>query len=164
MSRNVTTPQTVIEGTGIIGKGTLKGNFEQTPMELFDYVQLDLISHTDMVVYVKLLQFYNVDLGYAYPTVPQLMFHTNVGSKATIHRSIKTLEDVGLIQKARGSKGNNIYEVYKPLDKSVLYKRVPAKVTKLKEVEAKLIKTAVSDKERFTKYKMDKQEQQSDTL
>lgn len=160
------TSKTVIKGTGVICKGQRKlmGNFEQVPMELFDYVQLDLISHTDMVVFEKLLQFYNTDLGYAYPTIPQLMFHTNVGSKATIHSSLKTLEDVGLIQRARGSRGNNIYEVYMPLDKEVLYKRVPNRVKKLKEVEAKLLKTAVSDKERFKKYKMDSQEQQIDTL
>ncbi|MEK4715914.1 transcriptional regulator [Sporosarcina sp. FSL K6-5500] len=149
------TSKIVIQGTG---------NYEQTPAGLFDYVQLELISHTEYVVYVKLLQFYNLDLGYAYPTIPQLMFHTNIASKATIHRSLKTLEDVGLIQRARGSRGNNIYEVYKPLDKAILYSRVPAKVTELKEVEAKLLKTAVSDKERFKKYKMDSQEQQIDAL
>ncbi|WP_338447754.1 hypothetical protein R4Z09_16020 [Niallia oryzisoli] len=62
--------ETVIQGTGIICKENVKGNFEIMPMELLDYVQLELITHTDLVVYMKLLQLYNNDYGYAYSTIP----------------------------------------------------------------------------------------------
>ena len=54
MENSVSNLSSNIEGTGIIGKGNLSGNFAQVPMELFDYVQLGLITHTDLVVYVKL--------------------------------------------------------------------------------------------------------------
>ncbi|MDD9312592.1 hypothetical protein PUS82_15060 [Cytobacillus firmus] len=97
MSNTITT----IKGTGIICKGNVKGNFEQVPMELFDYIQLGLINHTDLIVYTKLLQLYNADYGYAFPTIPQLMYYTRIKSKATIHHSLNTLEEVGLIQKSK---------------------------------------------------------------
>ncbi|GAA0323247.1 helix-turn-helix domain-containing protein [Oceanobacillus oncorhynchi subsp. oncorhynchi] len=100
---------TTVKGTGIICKGNVKENFEQTPMELFDYVQLDLITHTDLVVYVKLLQLYNENYGYAFPTITELMNFTHIRSKATIHNSLNTLEEVGLIEKSKTSRGNNIY-------------------------------------------------------
>jgi hypothetical protein len=67
----MSTALTTTKGTGIICKGNVKGNFEIVPMELLDYVQLKLINHTDLVVYVKLLQLYNDDYGYAFPTIPQ---------------------------------------------------------------------------------------------
>ena len=51
----------------------MSGNFAQVPMELFDYVQLGLITHTDLVVYVKLYDLYNDAYGYEFPTIPKLM-------------------------------------------------------------------------------------------
>lgn len=41
-------------------------------MEVFNYIQLDLISRTDLAVYMKIFQYYNGDIGYTYPTIPQL--------------------------------------------------------------------------------------------
>ncbi|MBJ6721244.1 transcriptional regulator [Bacillus sp. PR5] len=148
---------TKIEGTGIICKGNVEGNFEQVPMELFDYIQLGLITHTDLVVYVKLLQFYNPDYGYAFPTVEKLMIDTHIKGKATVHNSLKRLGEVGLIQKGKASWGNNTYMVYKPLSKTKLYKRVPDKVEKFKEFESKLMKISIHDKERFQQHQQDKQ-------
>ena len=96
----MTNTEITIEGTGIICKGNLNGGeFEMFPTMLFDYIQLDLITHTDLVVYIKLLQLYNNDYGYAFPTIPQLMGYTNIRGKATIDKSLDTLEEVGLITK-----------------------------------------------------------------
>ncbi|MBK0072358.1 helix-turn-helix domain-containing protein [Bacillus sp. S56] len=153
----MTSTVTTIKGTGIICKGNVEGNFEQVPMELFDYVQLGLITHTDLVVYVKLLQLYNQNEGYAFPTIEKLMIHTRIKGKATIHNSLKRLGEVGLIQKSKASWGNNTYVVYKPLSKTELYKRVPDKVEQFKEFESKLVKISGYDKERFQQHLQDKQ-------
>ncbi|PEW04517.1 transcriptional regulator [Bacillus cereus] len=153
----MTNTVTTIKGTEIICKGNLNGNFEQMPMELFDYIQLGLITHTDLVVYVKLLQLYNPDYGYAFPTIERLMIETRVGGKATIHNSLKRLGEVGLIQKSKANRGNNVYVVYKPLNKTELYKCVPDKVDQFKEFESKLVKTAEHDKERFQQHLQAKQ-------
>lgn len=150
-----------IKCTGIIGKGNLTaGEFELFPNALFDYLQLELINHTDLVVYMKLHQFYNKELGYAFPTIPQLMTYTRVGSKATIQRSLKSLESAGLIQRSRTNRGNNIYVVYKPLGKAELYECVPDKVEKFKEREANFLNMAVLDKERFHQHMLERQEQE----
>lgn len=151
---------TRIKGTGMICKGNVEGNFEQVPMELFDYIQLGLITHTDLVVYVKLLQRYNENYGYAFPTIEHLMADTHIGGKATIHNSLKRLGEVGLIQKSKASGGNNVYMVYKPLSKTELYKCVPDKVEQFKEFESKLMKISVHDKERFQQHLQDKQMRQ----
>lgn len=153
----MTTTVTKIKGTENACKGNLNGNFEQVPMELFDYIQLGLITHTDLVVFVKLLQLYNPKHGYAYPTIEKLMIETHIKGKATVHNSLKRLGEVGLIQKGKASWGNNTYVVYKPLSKAELYKRVPDKVEQFKEFESKLMKISVHDKERFQQHLQDKQ-------
>ncbi|PEZ55069.1 MULTISPECIES: helix-turn-helix domain-containing protein [Bacillus cereus group] len=148
---------TKINGTEITCKGNVEGNFEQVPMELFDYIQLGLITHTDLVVYVKLLQLYNESYGYAFPTIERLMIETHIKGKATIHNSLKRLGEGGLIKKSKASWGNNTYVVYKPLSKTELYKRVPDNVEQFKEFESKLMKIAVHDKGRFQQHLQDKQ-------
>ncbi|SIR21994.1 helix-turn-helix domain-containing protein [Bacillus nitratireducens] len=153
----MTNTVTKIKGTGIICKGNVEGNFEQVPMELFDYIQLGLITHTDLIVYVKLLQLYNENYGYAYPTVEKLMVHTRIGSKATIHNSLKKLGKVGLIYKSKGNRGNNVYVAYKPLSKAELYGSFPDEVEQFKEFKAKWIKIADQDKERFEQHLQEKQ-------
>jgi predicted transcriptional regulator len=150
---------TKIKSTGIICKGNVKKNYEKVPMEVFDYIQLGLITHTDLAVYMKLYQYYNEEIGYAYPTVAQLMIQTNIKGKATITNSFEKLERVGLIQRGKGNRGNNIYVVYKPLDKAELYECVPDKVVKFKKRESELLKMAENDKERFHQHMLNKQEQ-----
>lgn len=165
MKKNVPIGKTILEGTGVICKGNVKGNFEMLPMEIFNYIELGMISHTDLVVYVKLLQFYNVEKGYAYPTVPQLMLHTGKGGKMTIHKSLKTLEEVGLIKTAKSYNfpNKNIYYVFLPLERDELYKCVPDKVEQLYVSKAKLLNTAQYDKERYKQY-LNKQEQEKTEL
>lgn len=144
--------------TKVLAKGNVNGNYAKMPAELFDYVQLELITHTDLVVYMKLYDLVNVVKGYAYPSIPQIMIFTGIKSKVTIHRSLKKLVEVGLIEKRRTRWGNNTYLVYMPLVKAELYKRYPDNVEKFKAFEAKYVKTAEHDKERFQQHKLDKQE------
>ncbi|WP_460230459.1 helix-turn-helix domain-containing protein, partial [Bacillus cereus] len=129
----------------------------QVPAELFDYIQLGLITHTDMVIYIKLLQLYNPNYGYAFPTIDQLRSYTRTGSKATIHSSIRRLCEVGLIKKGKTSGGNNIYVVYKPLDTVDLYNAVPDKVEQFEEFESRLTKVSTDDKERYKQHLIDKE-------
>lgn len=133
----------------VMVKGNVESNYAKMPMELFDYVQLELISHTDLAIYMKLYDLVNVEQGYAFPTIPQLMVYTRIGSKATIHRSLKKLMEVGLIYKKKTRWGNNVYYVYKPLSKAELYKLYPDKLEQFKEFEAKQMKTAQHDMDRF---------------
>lgn len=132
-----------------IAKGNIEGNFAKVPMELYDYIQLEIISHRDAIVYVKLYDLYNEEYGYAYPTIPQLMTSTGIRSKATIHRCLKNLDKVGLIEKRKTKWGNNTYLVYKPLEKNELYKYYPDKLKEFKKFEAKVMDIAENDKARF---------------
>ncbi|KXH83729.1 helix-turn-helix domain-containing protein [Sporosarcina sp. HYO08] len=154
--------KTIIKGTGKIGKGkgVLQDNFVQIPMELFDYLQLELITRTDITVYIRLCDFYNEEYGYAFPTIPQLMLATRIGSKTTIHKSIEKLEEVGLIRKSKTNRGNNTYVIYKPLSKSELYDQVPDKVEQFKEFVDKVLKMSGDDKQRFQIYQQNKQAQE----
>jgi hypothetical protein len=72
---------TEIKSSGIPCKGNITGNYEKVPMELFDYLELGLITRTDFVIYLKLYQYYNEEYGYAFPTVLQIMLMTGVGEK-----------------------------------------------------------------------------------
>ena len=135
-----------ISGTEVICKGNVTENFIMTPAELFDYIELGLITDTDLVVYLKLYDLYNVSEGYAFPTIPQLMIYTRKGSKSTINNSIKRLEEVGLIRKLKSNRGNNVYRVFKPLLQAELYKQVPERVEKLQQDRDKLMRMNELDK------------------
>jgi predicted transcriptional regulator len=143
----------------IIAKGNIDGNFAKVPMELYDYIQLRLISHTDLIIYIKLYDQFNVKFGYAFPTISQLMVSTRIGSKATVHNSLKKLVKVGLIDKEKTRWGNNTYLVYKPLTKDELYQRYPDNVRFFKEFEAKITNVAEYEKERFKMYQHELLEQ-----
>ncbi|MFE3573170.1 hypothetical protein ACFXN8_02495, partial [Lysinibacillus sp. NPDC059133] len=46
--------------------------FEKVSTDIFYYVQLGIIKPFDMVLYVKYLELFNKDCGYAFPTIYQL--------------------------------------------------------------------------------------------
>lgn len=147
-----------IKSTGIICKGNISDSFEKMPHDLFNYLELGLITHTDFTVYMKLTQFYNVEFGYAFPTIAQLMIYTRIASKHTISRSIKSLMAAGLLNKGKTSHGNNVYLTYKPLSKEELYKAVPQRVQELHELQAKLLNGSNSDKVRWEEFKQNQPE------
>ncbi|RHW36669.1 transcriptional regulator [Lysinibacillus yapensis] len=147
-----------MRSSNVICKDNLKpGEFELFPIQLNFYLQLELIKHVDISVYMKLLQLYNREEGYAFPTIARLMVDLKIGGKATIDNSLDRLEKSGLIEKAKGYRGNNIYYVYKPLDKYELNKLLPEKVVKYKEFEEKILKNANLDKVRYQQHLQDQQ-------
>lgn len=148
----------IVKSTEIICKGNIEDNYEKLPHDLHNYVELGLISYTELGVYMKLTQFYNPEFGYAFPTISQLMIYTHIYSKSTMHRSIKNLVAAGLLQKGKTTNGNNVYRTYKPLSKEDLYKQVPDKVQELYEIQAKLLSTSEADKVRWEGFKQNQPE------
>jgi len=150
-----------IIGSNILCKGKLEKDFEQIPHSIFNYLALGLITGNDFAVYVKLHQFFNKErYGYAYPTIPQLMIAVGLG-KRTVIESLKRLENAGLIKKGKSNKSsNNIYYVYKPLEKSELDKQVPKMVSELEDKKLKLGLQAEQDKQRLEEYEENKQLQE----
>lgn len=148
----------------VMVKGNVESNYAKMPMELFDYVQLELLSHTDLAVYMKLYDLVNVEQGYAFPTISQLMVFTCIRSKATIHRSLKKLVEVNLIEKRKTRWGNNVYYVYKPLDKDELYKLYPANFQKFTAFEAKQLQMAEKEADRLQQHLINKEKSQNDLV
>lgn len=151
-----------INSSGIPCKGNVIGDFEMLPSSLFNYIELGLITPSDFVIYSKLLKLYNTNLGYAYPTIQQLMIFTGIKSNGTIISSLKRLVEAGLLAKTSGTRGNNIYVVLLPLEKDEIYKAVPEKVKFLEAKIDKLITTAESDKERLQLYLLSNKEEESE--
>ncbi|TXC89881.1 transcriptional regulator [Metabacillus litoralis] len=153
-----------VKSSGIICKGNLEGNFELVPMELYDYLEIGLISGNDLVVYIRLLRYYNPEYGYAYPTIAQLRIDTGIKAKPSIHKCLRNLISVGLIKKSKTRKGNNIYLVYKPLERSVLYACVPDKVKQIEEFKARVTNQEVEDKNRLLHYKQTKEDNEKSII
>jgi predicted transcriptional regulator len=145
---------TIIKGTNKRCKdnGAVESNFNKVPDSIFNYVELGLISGNDLMVWIKLYQFDNNQLGYAFPSLPQLMICTNL-SKGTLLKSIANLEKVDLIKKEKIKVFNsNIYFVFKPLEKDELYQLSPSEVEQLRIKKQKYSKIAEHDKERLQEW------------
>jgi predicted transcriptional regulator len=145
---------TIIKGTNKRCKdnGGVESNFNKVPDSIFNYVELGLISGNDLMVWIKLYQFDNNKLGYAYPSLDQLMVYTNLG-RQTVINCTKTLEKVGLIKKEKIKVFNsNIYFVFKPLEKDDLYQLFPDEVEQLRIKKQKYSKIAEHDKERLQEW------------
>src|SRR5690349_6462799 len=94
------TNMTTIRGTQKLAKGNIEGNFEHFPKDLHAYLQLGLIKHSDVVMYMTLLAYHNTEMGYAYPTNVQLEVTTGL-SKGTVVTSLQRLEKADLISRKR---------------------------------------------------------------
>jgi len=143
-----------VKSSEIICKGNLEGNFVQVPMDLFSYLELGLISKTDAVVYIKLLDLFNENYGYAYPTISQLRMMTNTRSKSTMDNTLDSLERVGLVKRLNLSgRMNNAYIVYKPLNKNELLQYLPDEVINLhNNFVGRVTNEALNEKEKILVY------------
>lgn len=150
-----------IKSSGVICKGNVKKNFTAMPDELFDYLELGLITDKDFTLYARLLKLFNTDYGYAFPTIDQLIVMNNT-ARSTLHSSLKRLEAVGLIEIGKGRNGNNVYLVFKPLDQEELYPQTPDKVKELNEKKVKHKINAENDKKRLNDYKQTKKEKEQE--
>ncbi|HDR7386503.1 TPA: helix-turn-helix domain-containing protein [Bacillus toyonensis] len=145
---------TTIRGTREIAKGNIEGNYEHFPKDLHAYLQLGLIKHSDVVMYMTLLAYHNTEMGYAYPTNVQLEITTGL-SKGTVVTSLKRLEKAGLMQKKRAKyfTNKNIFYVLKPLTRDELYQQLPEEAEAYEKERAKKLEEAEQHKAEFLAYK-----------
>ncbi|EMY5507506.1 helix-turn-helix domain-containing protein [Bacillus wiedmannii] len=72
---------TTIQGTKKLAKEHIKENFERFPADIMNYVQLELITHTDVYLYMTLVRYHSEKYGYAYPSNKQLEVEMGISSK-----------------------------------------------------------------------------------
>lgn len=150
---------TTIRGTKKLAKEQIKKNFEHFPADIMNYVQLGLIKHIDVYLYMTLLRYHNKDYGYSYPSVKQLEVEMGVSSK-TVTRSKERLEEVGLIDivKSANFANKDTYYVYVPLTQEELYQQAPKEASKYKKKKELATDKAARDKVRYTKHLQEKRE------
>jgi len=148
------TNMTTIRGTQKLAKGNIEGNFEHFPKDLHAYLQLGLIKHSDVVMYMTLLAYHNTEMGYAYPTNVQLEVTTGL-SKGTVVTSLQRLEKADLISRKRAKYFLNkkIFYVFKPLVREELYKQLPEEAEAYEKEKAKKLEEAEQHKAEFLAYK-----------
>ena len=119
--------------------------FEKVSTDIFYYVQLGLIKPFDLVLYVKYLELFNEDYGYAFPTIYQLEDYLNC-SRQSIVSANKRLEAAGLLI-IRKHKNNNVYFPLQPHTNEDLAKQVPQLLIELEKRREKIY--SVADKDKF---------------
>ncbi|EOQ22266.1 hypothetical protein KQ1_05843 [Bacillus cereus BAG3O-1] len=83
--------------------------FEKISTDIFYYVQLGLIKPFDIALYVKYLELFNENYGYAFPTIYQLEDYMNC-SRQSIVSANKRLVTAGLLIMRKHKNNNNIIE------------------------------------------------------
>lgn len=119
--------------------------FEKVSTDIFYYVQLGLIKPFDIALYVKYLELYNEEFGYAFPTIYQLEDYLYC-SRQSIVSANKRLVEAGLLI-IRKHKNNNIYFPLQPHTKEDLGKQVPHLLIELDKRREKIY--SLADKDRF---------------
>ncbi|WEA41638.1 transcriptional regulator [Lysinibacillus fusiformis] len=122
--------------------------FEKVSTDIFYYVQLGFIKSSDVALYIKYLELFNPNYGYAFPTIYQLEDYLNC-SRSSIMSANKRLVAAGLIMISKYQHNNNIYLPLQPLRKEELAKQIPNKVKELEKRQMKIYKIADQDKNRF---------------
>lgn len=138
----------MIISSELIATRNVNERFEKVSTDIFYYVQLGLIKQNDVVLYIKYLELFNEDYGYAFPTIYQLQDYLNI-SRASIMDSNKRLVEAGLLKIDKHKKNNNIYLPLQPLPKNELAKQVPQKLKELEERQNKIYGSAMEDRVRF---------------
>lgn len=138
----------MIKPTESIATENVNERFEKVSTDIFNYVQLGLIKCVDVVLYIKYLEMYNPNFGYAFPTIYQLEDYLNM-SRTSIMNANKRLVAVGLLKIGKYKQNNNIYIPLQPLSKEDLYKQVPHKLKELEKRQIKVYKNADEDKVRL---------------
>ena len=138
----------MIISSELIATKNVSERFEKVSTDIFYYVQLGLIKHSDVVLYIKYLELFNENYGYAFPTIYQLQDYLNI-SRASVIESNKRLVEAGLLKVDKHKKNNNIYLPLQPLPKTELAKQVPQKLKELEERQKKIHGSAMEDRVRF---------------
>lgn len=117
-----------------------RGKFVMLPKEVISLYGLLPGFNAECMILYGLLRDKANDEGYAWPSRYTLSMETGI-SERTLDRRLKTLADVGLIEKATRPDGDgNIYLVYDPLPLQKFIKRFP-EAEQLSEERAEKIET-----------------------
>lgn len=146
------TNQTIsIKGTGLRCKDKVKGNFEQLPTSLNNYVRFGLIKPNDVYTYFLLLQYDNATYGYGWPSIETLQMDSGGASDGTIRQSLKRLVSAGLVRRMKSKLYPNkmIYYVDLPLTNEELKAIVPEHSKAYEEYREKMLDRAKMDRERL---------------
>lgn len=151
---------TTIRGTKKLAKEQKDAkNFERFPADIMNYVQLELITHTDVYLYMTLVRYHSEKYGYAYPSNKQLEVEMVVSSK-TVTRSKERLVQAGLIDivKSANFANKDTYYVYVPLTEKELYQQAPKEAAEYQERKELATDKAARDKVRYEKHLEEKRE------
>lgn len=139
-----------IEGTGKVfdkSKNAAEGEFfVKTPSNLFNYVHVPGYKPEYSYLYSIIIDYFNSDLGYAYPTEWQIARKYGKKDVKTVRTHLRFLESVGLLKIAKPY-GNKLYIPYKPLNQAELFKACPEAEANYKEA----IRKEEAEKERTRK-------------
>lgn len=97
--------------------------FVKMPSDLINYVHVPDYRPEYSYLYAIIVDYFNPDLGYAYPTEWQISRKYGKGIK-TVRTHLRFLESVGLIKIAKPY-ANKLYIPYKPLSQAELFKACP---------------------------------------
>lgn len=131
-----------------LGTQNVTEKFEKVSTDIFYYVQLGIIKPFDMVLYVKYLELFNEDYGYAFPTIYQLEDYLNC-SRQRIVSANRRLVAAGLLIIRKYKNNNNIYFPLQPHTNEGLAKQVPQLLTELEKRREKIYSLADDDKFRL---------------
>jgi|SRR5690625_2048366 len=108
----------------IYNKQDNAAGFYKIPKELTHYVDHKDYKTEMSMLYGIIVQLYNVEMGYAYPSISKLALLYGKGERTTGNQLAK-LEKIGLIKRFRGQQGNYCYIPLKPLSKAEFFKKYP---------------------------------------
>ncbi|MBH0357247.1 helix-turn-helix domain-containing protein [Bacillus toyonensis] len=167
MSKKTTKQNIQIPVSGELAKGNITTNYVTYPMQLNYYTQLGLILPADVLTYLNLVQYTNVEYGYAFPKISDLAKVTGMNEE-TVSNSLKRLEGAGLIikEKRREYGNKNIYYVFTPYKKEDLDDMFPELKAKNEKRIAAIDKKDEKDKGRLNNYqqKLEEAEKQREAL
>ncbi|EOO65760.1 hypothetical protein IKE_03344 [Bacillus cereus VD196] len=167
MNKKTTKQNIQIPVSGTLAKGNITTNYVIYPIQLNYYTQLGLILPADVLTYLNLIQYTNVEYGYAFPKISDLAKVTGMNGE-TVSNSVKRLERAGLIIKEKNYEyGNkNIYYVFTPYEKEDLGEMFPDLKAKNDQRIAAIDKKEKKDKGRLEGYqqKLEKAEKQREAL
>jgi hypothetical protein len=98
-------------------------HFVKMPSDLMNYVHVPGYEPEYNYLYTIIVDFYNADHGYAYPTEHQIARRYGKKEKA-IRRHMAVLDRLGLV-KVEKPNGNKIYIPYQPLSQEELFEKCP---------------------------------------
>jgi DNA-binding transcriptional ArsR family regulator len=133
----------------VFNKSKLKENgelFIALPSDIRHYVYLDGYKSEMSYLYGLIVDYYNVDKCYAFPS--QYTLAKDYGkSEKTVVEHLKVLKSVGLIDVFDNGKGKvNYYKPLVPLTKDVLFVKFPKAAEKYEKVQREKERLAATDK------------------